>query len=324
MRTLCPIMIKEMNRKKDKEFSLIIVPNGRGKVKLLKFTTTHLYIFFSLIIAFFIVTSFIFIDYGKTKSILYVLRSKNLTTLSEVRSKEIELLQKEVAEQSAKIDAFEEYIAYLSSLGLEVKKMAMIPGVPVSVEEIFQEKKKEIAYNLEGAEAKVVENGIKIKGLEDDAKSLEISLFALKEALKEYNDILDHTPNIWPVIGPIESYFGWRTHPVYKTPDFHTGVDIDAVEGTPIRTAASGVVSLSGWNGGYGIEVEIVHRKGLATVYGHLLKSIVKPGQKVKKGEIIGYVGMTGVATDPHLHYEVRVNGLPVDPKPYLPDATNP
>ncbi|RLD15945.1 MAG: M23 family peptidase, partial [Caldiserica bacterium] len=258
------------------------------------------------------------------KNILYVLRTKNLNTLSEVRSKEIELLQKEVAEQSAKIDAFEEYIAYLSSLGLEVKKMAMIPGVPVSVEELFQQKKKEITYTLEGAEAKVVENQIKIKGLEEQAKNVEMSLSALKEALKEYNDILDHTPNIWPVIGPIESDFGWRTHPVYKTPDYHTGVDIDAIEGTPVRAAASGVVTLSGWNGGYGIEVEIVHRKGLSTVYGHLLKSLVKPGQKVKKGEIIGYVGMTGVATGPHLHYEVRVNGLPVDPMPYLPGASNP
>ncbi|MCD6168915.1 MAG: peptidoglycan DD-metalloendopeptidase family protein [Caldisericia bacterium] len=313
-----------MNKKKDKEFSLIIVPNGRGKVKLLKFNTTHLYVFLLLIVAFLIVTSFIFVDYGRTKNALYALKAKNLSTLSEVKSKEIELLQKEVAEQSAKIDAFEEYIAYLSSLGLEVKKMAMIPGVPVSVEELFQQKKKEIAYTLEGAEAKVVENQIKIKGLEDKAKNLEMSLSALKEALKEYNDILDHTPNIWPVVGPIESDFGWRTHPVYKTPDYHTGVDIDAVEGTPIRAAASGVVILSGWNGGYGIEVEIVHRKGLSTVYGHLLKSLVKPGQKVKKGEIIGYVGMTGVATDPHLHYEVRVNGLPVDPKPYLPGASNP
>lgn len=117
---------------------------------------------------------------------------------------------------------------------------------------------------------------------------------------------------IWPVSGPITSPFGERWG------GFHPGIDIGASMGTPIKAAASGRVIVSGYNGGYGNLVVIDHGNGLATAYAHQSSIAVSVGQQVGQGQVIGYVGSTGFSTGPHLHFEVRVNGSPVDPMGYL------
>lgn len=309
--------------KKDKEISIIIVPNTRGNVKILKIKITYIYFLISILIFSLISLSFFFVDYSNLKKSLYILSSKNLYTLSDVKDKQIEVLDKKVTEQSAKIDAYLDYISYLSSLEVEIRKIAMIPGVSIDINKLIEQKKKDYSYTVESLAAKVQDNEQKFKSLDLKAKNIETNLIILREATKEYNNIIEHTPNIWPVVGPIMSDYGWRYHPIYRYLEFHKGVDIDAVEGTPIRAAASGVITRVGWNGGYGLMVEIFHREGVSTIYAHLSKILVSVGQEVKKGEIIGNIGMTGVATDPHLHYEVRIAGSPVDPSPYLPGLEN-
>ena len=118
----------------------------------------------------------------------------------------------------------------------------------------------------------------------------------------------------WPVNGPITSPFGYRNDPVLGGNRLHAGVDIAASQGTPIKAAGDGVVKMAGVNGGYGNWTLIDHGGGLATGYGHQSRIAVSIGQHVSTGEIIGYVGSTGASTGPHLHWEVRVNGNPVDP----------
>src|SRR5256886_3950934 len=118
----------------------------------------------------------------------------------------------------------------------------------------------------------------------------------------------------WAVNGPITSPFGYRTDPVLGGNRLHAGVDIGASSGTPIEAAGDGVVVMAGWNGGYGNFTLIDHGGGLATGYGHQSRIGVSIGQHVSTGEVIGYVGSTGASTGPHLHWEVRVNGNPVDP----------
>jgi len=118
----------------------------------------------------------------------------------------------------------------------------------------------------------------------------------------------------WPVNGPITSPFGYRNDPVLGGNRLHAGVDIGASSGTPIKAAGDGVVVMAGWNGGYGNFTLIDHGGGLATGYGHQSRIGVSIGQHVSTGEVIGYVGSTGASTGPHLHWEVRVNGTPVDP----------
>lgn len=98
----------------------------------------------------------------------------------------------------------------------------------------------------------------------------------------------------------------------------HCGIDIGALAGTPIGAAAAGVVKRVAWIGGYGYTVEIDHGGGATTFYAHLSRALVRPGQDVEKGEPVGRVGETGRVTGPHLHFELRLDGEPVDPLPYL------
>jgi murein DD-endopeptidase MepM/ murein hydrolase activator NlpD len=116
----------------------------------------------------------------------------------------------------------------------------------------------------------------------------------------------------------VVSPFGYRIHPIYGDRRLHTGVDFDASEGTPIHAAESGTVVSAGWMGGYGNATIIDHGNGLATLYAHQSAILVSGGQHVTRGQVIGRVGCTGACTGPHLHFEVRVNGTPVDPMPYL------
>lgn len=125
-------------------------------------------------------------------------------------------------------------------------------------------------------------------------------------------------PSLWPVVGPITSSFGEREDPFSGEGAFHTGVDISASFGTPVRATASGVVEVASMASGYGREVEISHGNGIETLYGHLSGFAVTPGQQVSIGEVIGYVGVSGRSTGPHLHYEVRIHNTPVNPHRYL------
>lgn len=125
-------------------------------------------------------------------------------------------------------------------------------------------------------------------------------------------------PDLWPVTGPITSSFGQREDPFNGEGAFHSGVDISAGFGTPIHAAADGVVQTAGMESGYGREVILDHGNGIETLYGHLSGFAVTAGQQVREGQIIGYVGMSGRATAPHLHYEVRIHNTPVNPHRYL------
>jgi murein DD-endopeptidase MepM/ murein hydrolase activator NlpD len=116
----------------------------------------------------------------------------------------------------------------------------------------------------------------------------------------------------------VVSGFGARVHPIYGSVRMHTGVDIAGSTGTPVRAAADGVVVSAGWLGGYGQATVIEHGGPMATLYGHQSQILVKEGQAVDRGQVIGRVGCTGVCTGPHLHYEVRLNGTPVNPASYL------
>lgn len=127
------------------------------------------------------------------------------------------------------------------------------------------------------------------------------------------------TPNIWPVAGPISSYYGYRTSPGDIGSTFHEGVDIAGDYGTPISATAAGTVTQAGWVGGYGYLVEVKHADGIVTRYGHNSAVLVYEGQHVDQGSMIALMGSTGNSTGPHCHYEVRIHGEAVDPMYFLP-----
>ena len=133
----------------------------------------------------------------------------------------------------------------------------------------------------------------------------------------DWTELAD-APSLWPVEGRVGSSFGEREDPINGEGAFHSGLDIEAPDGTPVRAAADGNVTDAAMNGGYGREIILDHGHDVLTVYGHLSAMAVVPGQHVIRGQVIGYVGHSGRATGPHLHYEVRVHNVPVNPHKYL------
>lgn len=140
----------------------------------------------------------------------------------------------------------------------------------------------------------------------------------LRKELLAYERLLDHTPSLWPVRGRLTSRFGYRRDPFTGRSTMHNGLDLAVPIGTPVRAAADGIVVEAGRQSGYGLTVRIDHGYGYQTLYGHNSQLLVRVGQKVTKGQIIARSGSSGRSTAPHLHYEVRVNGKPVNPADYL------
>lgn len=151
--------------------------------------------------------------------------------------------------------------------------------------------------------------------LNDSVKQSSESLKSLHETVSYLKGRFAVTPSIWPIYGRIVSGFGYRYFPWRG---MHTGIDITALYGNPVRVTASGVVSFAGWKGGFGKCIIVDHGYGVQTLYGHNSKLLVSAGQHVTKGQIISLVGATGFATGPHCHYEIRKNNFAISPMRYL------
>lgn len=172
--------------------------------------------------------------------------------------------------------------------------------------------------NLSGhtsQESDTVKLSIAVERAKDQLTERKQSFDQLKEWVSYVRSKFASTPSIWPIYGRIASSFGYRSYPWRG---FHYGIDIKGNYGAPVRVTAAGVVSYVGWRRGYGKTVEIDHGNGTKTLYAHSSKYAVKVGERVKKGQIVCYVGMTGWTTGPHLHYEVRRWGTPLNPLAFL------
>ena len=168
----------------------------------------------------------------------------------------------------------------------------------------------------EGGPARPVDSAAALAALEAKTAKLEHEMRIYESFIRFHGS----RPSIWPVFGRLESGVGGRRNPFSgRGYEYHEGQDIDATYGTPVQAAASGRVITAGWQRGYGKVVYVDHGNGLSTRYGHLSEIDVAVGQTVTQGQTIGLVGSTGRSTGPHLHYEVRINNQPVDPKTYLP-----
>jgi murein DD-endopeptidase MepM/ murein hydrolase activator NlpD len=200
-------------------------------------------------------------------------------------------------------------VSELSKLSIKLKAMAGLPRITA---------KKEPAprMGMGGVRMDNAPDSSELTLLENRAESLEKSLLGLHSYLEKNNPF--STPSIPPSEGFISSSFGVRRNPFTSLPDFHEGLDISNEIGTPIVATANGVVRFAGTKGSFGRVIEVQHEHGISTLFGHLAKVLVQPGDQVTRGETIGLMGNTGKSTGPHLHYEVRVNDQPVNPKGYL------
>jgi len=154
---------------------------------------------------------------------------------------------------------------------------------------------------------------------------LERETWERKQSFHEISDYLTYkrtlllaTPAIWPTFGRVTSGYGWRRHPLTTRREFHYAIDIGNLKGTPVRATADGRVIVAGWQGTYGRSVMIDHGQGFSTRYAHNSTVLVKPGERVKRGQIVALSGDTGSVTASHVHYEVWYQGKPVNPLLYV------
>jgi murein DD-endopeptidase MepM/ murein hydrolase activator NlpD len=166
--------------------------------------------------------------------------------------------------------------------------------------------------------AAAVKESIVWLGKEADAQ--EQSLQELSVAAEQRSSRWAATPSIWPVKGWVTSGFGPRVSPFTEKPAWHDGLDIGAAANAPVQAPAQGRVTNVGFDPKLGNVVKLDHGYGIETLYGHLAKTLVKEGQRVKRGDVVGLVGSSGLATGPHLHYMVKVNGQTFDPTKYILD----
>jgi murein DD-endopeptidase MepM/ murein hydrolase activator NlpD len=244
----------------------------------------------------------------------------------EFLEKNNQFLINQLSEMGSKIDFINNQLATVEDSDDEIRMILGVQELGDDVRDVgiggtnFEYKFADQVVNPDVAHDLNVQM-MKIDKLEREVK-LEFQSFAdLKNTYAAKEDSLRHMPALHPILaGRITSDFGMRLHPIFKRYRKHPGIDIAAKSGAPIYATADGVVKLAKFNGGYGNCVFIDHLYGFESRYGHMQKILVRRGQHVKRGDKIGLVGKTGVATAPHLHFEVHYKGKEVNPEHYFFD----
>ncbi len=234
--------------------------------------------------------------------------------------------QEKIAEQDAKqLKNLKNQITLLSTYTKQIEEQKQ--NVLYTMARI-QDKKNKIAQDISQSQALI--NKLKTdrktyeraeNELARQSAQLERMLRSNAKNVKDADKFTTTSDFIMPAYGPVTSPFGWRTHPIFKTRKFHSGVDLGVPMGTAVKCSNSGVVTFVGWYGGYGKVVIVNHGiykgKPVSTLYAHLSSYSVSQGARVSRGQVIARSGSTGYSTGPHLHFEVRVNGSPVNPYSY-------
>lgn len=312
---------KYIKRKCGKGFTFLVVPNSPGAVRSLAIP------FSAALLIFGIVAFNIYIFVGYTTQIWQIQKYRYEI---RVKNSQISKLEKEQREVQPTLKRSYQIAAELSRLKVEREKLlSSWKAIQQKGGRVSATTSRGVVYRPRPYTINSVEQnsaGIKTELMELQNNLIQIDEFIKneKELQQEllndfiaYETKLDHTPSIWPVSSYVISSFGTRFHPIHKRYITHTGVDLKA-KYTSVKAAADGVVEFSGYQGGYGYVVILSHGYGYKTLYAHNSKLLATKGQKVKKGQKICISGNSGVSTGPHLHYEVRINNVPVNPVMFL------
>lgn len=301
-------------RQDKREYTLMFVPHhGRNVVKL-RLPIKALKITSAILCILMVVAAGVFFNFQQ------ILNVANAEKAELSRLRQINANQSVQIEQLAKATAgLQEDMNRLNKLDADLRRL--VNNEEVSTPSRAGTTRLPAAYAGQGGpvvKPQVEEVLSLVEDLKTAAKSREESLISVRDAIKARNARLAATPSIWPTTGEVTSRYGWRSSPFGWGSDWHPGIDIANDVGTPVLSTADGEVVFSGWYGGYGKMIQIDHGNGIVTIYGHNDQLLVNAGTKVKKGDIVAYMGNTGASTGSHVHYEVRVNGTAVNPANFL------
>jgi len=291
-----------------KFISVVIVPNWKTNFKTITFPQKAIRLVIGAAIVFVVFLVFFLLDYFSmtmTKS-KYKELVKETTTQKELMAN----YENTIAQMKETITNFENYARKINVLA-GIQSAESIKGEPG----LGGGEKFEPSSNSAGG--KDLSPGA-IQSIKQRAESVEKNLSYMLLFFENQSTTLATTPTIWPTVGWVSSSFGPRIDPFTGRNAFHTGLDIATNFNNPVMATANGVVVQAGFDKYKGNYVAVSHGNGFSTEYWHLQKYIVKAGQKVDRGQVIGYVGKTGKALGPHLHYEVHLNGKPINPIDYI------
>jgi len=304
-----------------KRLTLLIYNEGGSFVRLRLLSKKFLNISIAIGIFFVFLTGFIVFDYSCLKYSDY--HSRNLKEELSLLKEQLEDRNHQIETFYSRIDALQLKLIKLNQLEQEIRSytgihsnsqgtgdygiggLSDIPGEKVCTTDFYNNFLQNMDDNVDKLD--------RVAG--DQSEEFQV----LWETLREIKAIQQVTPSMRPIEGGwISSTFGFRQSPFSKKHEFHSGVDIAAHKGTPVMATANGTVTFAGYKGTLGKAIFIDHGYGILTRYGHLNALNVKKGQKVIRGDVIGEVGSTGRSTGPHLHYEVRLNDIPVNAQKYM------
>lgn len=283
-------------------YILFVARDGEGQLRKIPIPVHYLYVFLAgALIGMFTITGMA----GSYARMLWkVERFNQLRAEKDQITKNYSQLEKATHEKDVQVASLGSIAGEVSAIyGLKNDSKLLPTNEDVRPEQV--KASLDTLYALRGSAL----NGSATAGLQEPARRVA--------SLSDWVRASD-APSLWPVQGRLTSSFGQRVDPFNGEGAFHSGIDISVPYGTPVHSAADGVVTFAEFMSGYGRLINVDHGHGLATRYGHLSGFAVAAGQHVRRGQVIGYVGTTGRVTSPHLHYEVRIQSVPVNPHKYL------
>jgi murein DD-endopeptidase MepM/ murein hydrolase activator NlpD len=287
-------------------YTLIVVPHAKARfrkfqvsVRLTKWVLGALGVLAVALVGILVHYTWISVQVGEIKR----LRSENLALATKAR-------------------AYEENAGRLQARVLTLQGMVTKLGLMAGLEESLPEAGVGGVGGLSRLETTSprLDMNASLEGMDTAVSALTEKSAQLQSFFQDQRQMLASTPSIWPVRGYLSEGFGNRKDPFTGMPDFHPGIDISTPRGTKVVAPADGVVVFTGKKGGYGNAIVIDHGYGIVTRYAHLDGFNVRPGQRVRRGDVIGFVGNTGRSTAPHLHYEVWVNDQTRNPVQFIID----
>jgi murein DD-endopeptidase MepM/ murein hydrolase activator NlpD len=294
-------------------WTVIVVPQGSSTSRVIEVSHTSLKLVGSLLIAAVMVA--LLLGYGTIAKSVDMARAKAVAAENERLASELGLIQ-------GRLSLLTDSISSLEQRDSKIRVLANLEPIDSQVHAAGIGGPRPAAGTDERGGALVeraTEVRVDLNALIRRANILTRSFREAADSLASHTERLSATPSIMPTNGWLSSaYAHMRTHPILHEARPHLAVDITAPRGTPIEAPANGVVVFSGWDGGYGNVIRIDHGFGIVTRFAHASKLLVRVGTRVKRGQPIALVGNTGLSTAPHLHYEIHVNGRPVNPLNYI------